>query len=57
MCTTLHIVDLAYQKIQDPLKTYNDPEGAVAESEAQKRLIESLIDQYGLLYPPGKGTN
>lgn len=44
VCTTLGIVGVACPDVQDPAKTYSDPEGALAES---KRRIDHPM---GLLF-------
>jgi hypothetical protein len=52
-CTTLTIAGVPCPKIQDPAKTFNDPSGALAESEARSRATEGAIQGFNRLFPPG----
>jgi hypothetical protein len=52
-CTTLTIAGVPCPKIQDPAKTFNDPSGALAESEARSRATEGAIQGFNRLFPSG----
>jgi hypothetical protein len=52
-CTTLTIAGVPCPDIQDPSKTYGDPEGALAESNKKIEQTQNAIEGFNRLYPPG----
>jgi len=52
-CTTVAIAGVSCPSIQDPAKTFSDPKGALAESQARTRATENAIQGFDRLFPPG----
>lgn len=52
-CTTVAMVGVPCPSVQDSAKTFSDPKGVLAESQARTRATENTIQGFDRLFPPG----